>query len=117
MSKLAQTLLENELPENDWHKSLGSLFKAAFDRQDFGQLSQALGHDPDDDDALSPEDLQADEGWTWDCVREVFRNPYDETTVRDVSKWLGIDLDDTPSGDLDETVRLAQSKMVEHGRL
>lgn len=103
-SKLAQSLLEyttSQQPQQDWYGNLAKRFEDAYNRGDFESLSRALGHDPEEDDNLDPEELEADSGWAWDMFREHFKNPVDQVSICDLGEWVGLDLKQFCDTDLD----------------
>lgn len=80
----------------DWCERLWDRFQQRAGDNDFwAALSEALGHDHDEDDCLSAAELQHDQGWAWDCVREQFmlgRGNDDPRTTLDVAQALGVDV-------------------------
>lgn len=73
---------------DDMRDRLWQRLQAKLQSGDVQDLSDALGHDPDDEegDCLDPEELLHDRGWAWDVVRDYFR----EGAVDDVQATLGV---------------------------
>lgn len=96
---LVEALLE-EGPQPDpdaWYDKLGQLLHSACQRGDLEKLSSALGHDPseEENDCLSAAELEHDQGWAWDCVKNYFREGHDEDAFStiEVAKALGVNVD------------------------
>jgi hypothetical protein len=90
-----------ESGRDEWYDSLFQRFQTVIKSGDVVALSNALGHDPesvdtDEDDLLSPEELEHDPGWAWDCVRDEFlagRGQEDPYTTLVIARALGINTD------------------------
>jgi hypothetical protein len=90
-----------ESSHDEWYDALFQRFQTVIKSGDVVALSNALGHDPesvdtDEDDLLSPEELEHDPGWAWDCVRDEFlagRGQDDPYTTLVIARALGINTD------------------------